>query len=103
MMHHIWTKIVVAGLIMLGEGVFASESCQRNDGRYEANSETLQLSPPVGLDEVGSRWKSSPAGTNKLQTDINPTYQIFAAVTVPVSDLLKYHSFNPRAPPVPAS
>jgi hypothetical protein len=103
MMHRVWTKIVVAGLIILGEGAFASDNNQRSNDWYEANGNAVQLSQPTVPDDAGSRWQRSLAGTNRIQTDINLTYQIFAALTAPTSDQLKYHSFNPRAPPVPAN
>jgi len=103
MMHRVWTKIVVAGLIILGDGSFASEINERCDDRYESNGKAVQLSLPAVLDDIGSRWQPSLAGANTIRPDINLTYQVFAVVTVPVSDLLKYHPFSPRAPPVPAS
>jgi len=103
MMHRVWKKIVVAGLIILGDGAFASESNERGDDRYESYGNAVQLSLPAVLDDIGSRWQSSLAGANTIRPDINLTYQVFAVVTVLVSDLLKYHPFSPRAPPVPAS
>ena len=103
MMHRVWSKIVVAGLIILGEGAFASECNQCSDGRYEASGNAVQLSQPAVLNDTGSKWEPSLAGANTIQPDINLTHQIFAAATVPVSGLLTYHPFNPRAPPVPAN
>lgn len=103
MMHRVWKKVVIAGLIILGEGAIASESNQRSDDSYETNSNAVQLAQPVVLDDTGSMWKPSPAGANTIQPDISLTHQTFAAETALVSDLLKYHSFNPRAPPVPAN
>jgi hypothetical protein len=102
MMHRVWTKIVVASLIVLGDGVFASEIKERGDDRYEASGNVVQLSLPEVLDDIGYRWQPSLAGSNTIRLDIYLTYQSFAVVTVPVSDLLKYHPFSPRAPPVPA-
>jgi hypothetical protein len=103
MMHRVWEKIFVAGLIILGENAFASESNGCGDDRYKANDNAVQLSQPTVLDDIGSRWQLSLACANTIQPDINQTYLAFAVVTLPVSDLLKYHPFNPRAPPVPAS
>jgi len=100
MLHRVWKKIVVVGLIILGEGAFASERNERSDDTYEANGNAVQLSQPTVLDNAGSKWQPSLSGANTIRTDINLTYQTFAVVTTPVSDLLKYHSFNPRAPPV---
>ena len=102
-MHRVWTKIFVAGLIILGEGAFASESNQRIDSKYEASGNAVQLSQPIALDVTESRWYSPLAGANTVWSDIKLTNQTFAVVTIPVSDLLKYNPFNPRAPPVPAS
>lgn len=103
MMRSIWKKIVVACLVILGEGAFSSESNQRIDDNYEVNSKAVQLSQPSVLDDAGSRWKPSLAGTNTIRPYINKTYQTFAVVTVPVTGLHKYQPLNPRAPPVPAS
>jgi hypothetical protein len=103
MMHRVWTRIVVAGLVILGEGAFASESNQRSDDRYEANGNAVQLSQPTVLDDAGSRGTPSLAGAYAIHPDINPAYQTFTAVTVPLSELLNYHPFNPRAPPLPAN
>jgi hypothetical protein len=102
-MHRVWTKIVVAGLIILGEGAFASESNQHSDDSYEASGNAVRLSQPVVLDDAVSRWIPSLAGAHTIQPCINPTYQVFVAVTVPVPNPPKYHPFNPSAPPVPAS
>lgn len=102
-MHSVWRKIVVAGLVILGEGTFASESSHRSDDSHEAYGDTVELSQPTFLDDTVTRWQPSLVGANTIRPDINPGYLTFVAVTVPVSALLNYHSFNPRAPPVPAS
>jgi hypothetical protein len=52
MMHRVWTKIVVASLIVLGDGVFASEIKERGDDRYEASGNVVQLSLPEVLDDI---------------------------------------------------
>lgn len=103
MMHRVWLKIFVAGLIILGEDAFASESNQRIDSECEASGNAVQLTQPIALDVTGSRWQSPLAGTNTIWSDFKLTYQTFVVVVIPVSNLLKYHPFNPRAPPVPAS
>jgi len=102
MKHRFWTKFVVAGLVVMGEGAFASESSERGNDRYESNGNAIQLSLPEVLDDAGSGPRPPMASANSTQPGINHSTQSFTAVTAPVSDLLKYHPFNPRAPPLPA-
>lgn len=102
-MHRVWAKIFIAGLIILGDGAFASASNQRNDCKYEASGDAVQLPQPTVLDVTESGWQPPQTGATRIRSDIKLSYQSYAVVTVPVSDLLKYHPFNPRAPPLPAS
>jgi hypothetical protein len=101
MIRRIWTKIVIAGLVILGEGAFASESNQRIDDRYEISANAVQLSQPADLDEAGTNSKPSLAAAKSIQPVSSLAYQSIAAVSVPVSGLIKHHPCNPRAPPVP--
>lgn len=102
MMQSIWTKIVLAGLIILGDSAFASECSQCGDDCHEANGNTVQLLQPAALDDAGPGWKPPLALANSILTDINLAYKPFPAVNVQLTALHKFHSFNPRAPPVPA-
>lgn len=103
MIRSVWIKSVVASLIILGEGAFAFENAQRSDDSYEANGNAVQLSQPIVQEDGAPGWTSSLTSPCTIHPDINLEYQIFTAVTVTVSALLRYHPFNPRAPPVPAS
>ena len=102
-MFRVWSKIVVASLVILGVDVFASDSKQRIDQSYEAGGNAVQRSLPAVLDDFGYRWNPSEAGTYTIRPDINPACRDFVIVTPPVTGLLKYHLFSPRAPPFPAS
>jgi len=102
-MHRFITKIVVAGLLILGEGAFASESNGRGDDRCETNGDAVQRSQPEFQNDIWPIWQASLAAAYTIRTEIDPACQTFAPVTVPVSNLQKHHPFNPRAPPVPAS
>lgn len=102
-MFRAWSKIVVTSLVILGVDVFASDNNQRIDESFEAASKAVQLSLPAVLDDIGSGWQPFLAGANTIQPNINLTYRAFSIVTVPLSVLLKYNPFSPRAPPVPAS
>jgi len=103
MMHRIWAKIAIAGMILMGDGAFAYESNECGDDGYKSVSNAVQLSQPAVVDDNGPGWQPYLAHANKMQPDINPDYQIFAVAIVPVPDPQKYLPFSPRAPPVPAS
>jgi hypothetical protein len=101
MMQSVWTRIVLAGLIILGDSLFASESSQYSDDSHEAGN-AVQLLQAAGLDSAGPGWQPPVAGTNSLQTDSNLTFKPFPAINVQLITLHEFHSFDPRAPPVPA-
>jgi hypothetical protein len=103
MMQSVWTKIVLAGLIILGDSSFASGSNQCGDDSHEANGNAVQLLQPAALDDAGPRWEPPLAGVNSIQTDINLAFKPFPAANLQLTALHKYHSFNPRAPPSPAN
>ena len=103
MMHHVWTKIVVAGLIILGEGAFASESSEFGDDWYEADRNIAQLSQSLVQNADESMWQPPPlACVDATRIQTGTACQTFAAASVLLLNQLRYHSFSPRAPPVPA-
>ena len=102
-MHRLWAKIVVAGLIILGEGALASEISQRSDDRHENGENPALISQPVILDDSGSSCNPAFICIDGVRPQITLTHYKVAVAGVLTSDTFEYHPFNPRAPPVPAS
>jgi hypothetical protein len=103
MMQRVWAKLVIASLIILGDSVFSSESTLRSDDSHKLGSITAQPlllplldagNPPQDQDmqESGPVWRYSDLPC-----------LVPAVFTAPLGESPKYHAFNPRAPPVPAS
>ena len=103
MMHRAWAKIVVAGLFVLGEGTFASGYVERDDDRQAPNGSVVQQLQPTALDDTGSGGQLAPVDARAIRPGIDLTLQTYAVITATATELLKYHPFRPRAPPVPAS
>lgn len=102
-MHRLWAKFVVAGLIILGEGAFASEISQRSDDRHENGENPALISQPVILDDSGSSCNTAPACIDGVRPQITLKHYKVAVASVFTSGSFEYNPFNPRAPPVPAS
>jgi hypothetical protein len=102
-MYRVLTKFVVAALVILGDGLFASESSLRVDDCPVAHGGTILLSPPALQDDAGSGRQLPVCFAGEALPDIYQACQSSVLPAVPVPELLAYHPFNPRAPPVPAT
>jgi len=99
----IWTRVFVASLVFLGDWAFAADNNLRAEIDAAANDITVQISKQIL--PTDSESKSQPM---LLGTDAEPLLYLYANQTVASStdtltDELKYHPSNPRAPPLPAS
>ena len=99
----IWTRIFVASLVFLGDWAFAADNNLRAEIDAAANDITVQISKQILLSD--SESSSQPM---LLGSDAIPQLYLYANQTVASSantltDALKYHPSNPRAPPVPTS
>ena len=99
----IWTRIFVASLVFLGDWAFAADNKLRAEIDAAANDITVQLSKQILPGD--SESKSQPM---LLGSDAEPPLYLYTNQTVASSadtltDELKYHPSNPRAPPLPAS
>lgn len=101
MMFQIWTIIVVASLILLGDSALASEINHRSDAEAVASGTTVQVSQPESPDDSVSRWQPILTGANSIQTKVNNKYKTLAPVVRSIAYTSKYGIYNPRAPPVP--
>jgi len=102
MMQRVWAKLVIASLIIMGEGVFASESKLRSDDSPEAGSITAQLLllPPL---DAGESWRYPDVQAScPVWRDSDLPCLVPAVITAPLIGSPRDHTFNPRAPPVPA-
>ena len=100
-MYQIWTRIVVASLILLGDSALASEINQRSDAEAIASGNTVQVSQAESSDDSGSRWKPIFTGANSIQSKVNLRYQTLAPVVHSIAYTSNYDIYNPRAPPIP--
>jgi len=103
MTRNIWTRIIVASLIFLGDWAFATKNKLRTDIEADANDITVQISKQAILDDTIS--KSEPAITGVETTppvifSINLTLVSIAHIAL---DKLKYLPSHPRAPPLTAT
>lgn len=102
-MSRLWARIVVATLVILGEGALASEISQRSDDRHENGSNHAVISQEIILDDPGSSWNPSSACIDIVWPNASLTRFGIAVVSVFTSASIEYRPYNPRAPPVPAS
>ena len=103
MMHRVRAKLLIACLIVLGEGVFASENTQRSDASRETGSITAQLLLLPTLDASESWHEPDVQESGPVWPDSDLPWFISAVLAAPLGESPRYHAFNPRAPPVPAS
>ena len=94
-----WTKIVVTSLIILGDGVYASEINQRANAEAVSNSSIVQISQPDIPDDT--KLKSQPVSTGVCSSPAKPhlRYQTLATVTYQVTKKQTYQRYHSRAPP----
>ena len=99
----IWTRVFVASLVFLGDWAFAADNNLRAEIDAAANDITVQISNKILPGD--SESKSQPI---LLGTDAKPQLYLYANLIVASSantltNELKYHPSNPRAPPLPTS
>ncbi len=102
MTHQIWTRVFVAGLILLGDGVYASEINNNDDLDAVTGNSIFQIALPAVPDKGGTKWQAFIPGTNTTGTTYHPASPAISAVSHSVSATHTYHPSNPRAPPIPA-
>ena len=102
MTHHIWARVFVASLILLGDGVFAAEIDHRDGTDAYTGENTFQLFQPALLNDSGTKWQPLIPNVNQAGTAYNLAALTIAAVTDPVLVIHKYQPLNSRAPPIPA-
>lgn len=103
-MRRLWTKFVVASLIILGEGAFASEISQRTDDRHENVDNPAVISQSVIPADSASSYNPVASFCNDGgRPQITLTHYKAVVVSVLTSGSFEYNPFSPRAPPVPAS
>lgn len=93
---------MVASLLLLGDGAFASELNQRSDIEALANDITSQISQQTDPGNSGPEWQTVLMVANAILPLNDPENLTFAALAPTVSGTLKYSPSNPRAPPLPA-
>jgi hypothetical protein len=100
--HHIWTRVFVTSLLLLGDSAFASEIDHRDDIDAYTGGNIFQISQPALLDDSGAKWQPPVPNADQAGTAYYPAALTITSVTEPVSDTHIYHPFNSRAPPFPA-
>ena len=102
MMQRVWAKLVIASLIILGDGVFASESTLRSDDSPEAGSITAQPLLLPHLDAGNPPQDPDMQESDPALPDSDITWLIPALPPAPLNGTSGHHAFNPRAPPISA-
>lgn len=99
----IWTRVFVASLIFLGDWVFAADNNIRAEIEAAASDITVQISKQTLLSDPESKSQPMLIGTDAAPRLYLYANQIVASPACKLSDELKYHPSNPRAPPLPTS
>lgn len=99
MMRHIWTRIAVTSLILLGDGAFASEINPRGDIEAATSGSIAQISLQTFLDDSESSGQPVPLAVYAVSPVIKPAKIIISALAHTTADTHNYHPLNPRAPP----
>ena len=100
MTHLIWTKFFVASLIFLGDGPVTHEVNHRSDIETSIISHIAEATSYKFSDDLESNSHPTLISDNKLETDSSLIYQGLSPANRSVSYSSRYHTFNPRAPPV---
>ena len=103
MARHIWSKLFVASLVFLGEGVFASETNYRNGVDAVTVGSNIQLSDASLLSDTEPQ---SPALQNySYLSTVTPNFTplTLSSVTFFSPTAVQYQTYNPRAPPITIS
>jgi len=100
MTHQTWTSIVVASLIMLGDGALASQVYYRTGNELLANDQVAQILLPHCIDDFVSKWPRIHNGTNTSLVETIRIIPTYTSVDVLFTNTQKYHPINPRASPV---
>jgi hypothetical protein len=99
----IWTRIFVTSLIFLGDWAFAADNNFRAEIDAAASDITVQISKQIPPSDSESKSQPMLIGTYAKPQLHSFEFQIVAATANTLTDELKYHPSNPRAPPLPTS
>ena len=99
MTYQIWTRIVVAGLILLGDSAVASEISQRSDTEAVVSGSTVQISQPESLDDSDSIWLPLLMGAGSIQDKVTHRYLTSTTLAKANTNSSEYSLYNSRAPP----
>ena len=86
-MHSVWVKLVISGLIVLGDGMFASDRTQHGDNNPETSSTVVQQSKLPSLHASGDWQDLDQQDPGYLPSGNNLYLQKITAVTASVSVL----------------
>jgi len=100
MTHQIWTRIIIASLILLGDGALASEISQRSNVETIPGNNTALISYSDAIDNSDPTWHPLFTSSNfKHNRDIKK-YQTLATLVGLNTSPTKYKLYHSRAPPV---
>ena len=99
MTRQLWTRFIATGLILIGQGVFASEISQRSDTEVKIFLCDAQVSPAVLIENSDDEWQTTLTGAIPKKLGVNYKYLTFSSTTNSITQSLNYNRYNPRAPP----
>jgi len=101
MTYQIWTRIVIASLILLGDSTFASEISQRNAAEAAVNVNTIQISQTESLGDSDSIWQPLFTDASSILNEATLSYQTLTTLVYLNKHSSQYELYNSRAPPAP--
>ena len=99
MTHQIWTRIIIASLILLGDVASASEISQRGDIEAITGNSTTLISYSDSIDDSDSTWQPLFASSNIIQIRVTGKYLTLATLVESNTYPTEYNLYNSRAPP----
>jgi len=99
MTHQIWTRIVIATLILMGDSALASKISHRSDAEAIASGNTVQVSQSESPDDSDTKWQPVLTDASFIQNKVNLKFQALTTLIHLNAYSSEHNLYNSRAPP----
>jgi len=96
----ILTRIVIAGLILLGDSAIASETNSRSEAEAVISGKIVQASHLESSDDTDSMWQPLFASASAIKNTTAHKFQLITTANLSKTHSFLYDLYHSRAPPV---
>jgi len=101
MTYQIWTRLIIASLILLGDSAAASEIKLRNNIETVTSDSIVQMSQSESHDDTDYSRNPVIKDSSSIQKQVTRKYQTLLTLSYLDTSYYSYELYHSRAPPSP--